>query len=43
VCQEFGLPAAMRTDNGVPFASAWALYGFGRRSPKKQLVYARSL
>lgn len=25
--EEFGLPAAMRTDNGVPFASAHALYG----------------
>jgi putative transposase len=25
--QEFGLPRAMRTDNGVPFASAHALYG----------------
>ncbi len=28
--QEFGLPAAMRTDNGVPFASAWALYGLSK-------------
>ncbi|HYT76217.1 MAG TPA: IS481 family transposase [Vicinamibacterales bacterium] len=27
VFHEFGLPAAIRTDNGVPFASAWALYG----------------
>ncbi len=25
--QDFGLPAAIRTDNGVPFASAHALYG----------------
>ena len=30
VFQEFGLPAAMRTDNGVPFASAWALYGLSK-------------
>ena len=28
--QEFGLPAAIRTDNGVPFASAWALYGLSK-------------
>jgi transposase InsO family protein len=28
--QEFGLPAASRTDNGVPFASAWALYGLSK-------------
>lgn len=30
VFQEFGLPAAIRTDNGVPFASAWALYGLSK-------------
>lgn len=29
---EFGLPAAIRTDNGVPFASANALYGLSRLS-----------
>jgi putative transposase len=28
--QEFGLPEAMRTDNGVPFASAHALYGLSK-------------
>jgi putative transposase len=28
--EEFGLPAAMRTDNGVPFASAHALYGLSK-------------
>jgi putative transposase len=28
--QEFGLPAAIRTDNGVPFASAHALYGLSK-------------
>jgi putative transposase len=28
--KEFGLPAAIRTDNGVPFASAWALYGLSK-------------
>jgi len=27
---EFGLPRAMRTDNGVPFASAHALYGLSK-------------
>ena len=26
VFQEFGLPLAIRTDNGAPFASAWALH-----------------
>jgi putative transposase len=30
VFQEFGLPAAMRTDNGAPFGSAWALYGLSK-------------
>ena len=25
--KEYGLPAAIRTDNGVPFASPHALYG----------------
>ena len=30
--QEFGLPRAIRTDNGVPFASAHALYGLSKRS-----------
>ena len=28
--QEYGLPEAMRTDNGVPFASAHALYGLSK-------------
>ena len=28
--QEFGLPAAIRTDNGLPFASAHALYGLSK-------------
>lgn len=30
--REFGLPRAMRTDNGVPFASAHALYGLSKLS-----------
>src|SRR5687767_1679094 len=30
--QEFGLPRAIRTDNGVPFASAHALYGLSKLS-----------
>jgi putative transposase len=30
--QEFGLPAAIRTDNGVPFASAQAIYGLSKLS-----------
>jgi putative transposase len=30
--KEFGLPRAIRTDNGVPFASAWALYGLSKLS-----------
>jgi putative transposase len=28
--REYGLPRALRTDNGVPFASAHALYGLSR-------------
>jgi hypothetical protein len=32
VFQEFGLPDAMRTDNGVPFSSPWALYGLTKLS-----------
>lgn len=28
--QELGLPEAIRTDNGVPFASAFALYGLSK-------------
>ena len=28
--EEFGLPKAIRTDNGVPFASAQALYGLSK-------------
>ena len=30
--KEYGLPAAIRTDNGVPFASPHALYGLSRLS-----------
>ncbi|MGE0232918.1 MAG: IS481 family transposase [Flavobacteriaceae bacterium] len=30
--KEFGLPRAIRTDNGVPFASAHALFGLSRLS-----------
>lgn len=30
--KEFGLPQVIRTDNGVPFASAHALYGLSRLS-----------
>jgi putative transposase len=30
--REFGLPQAIRTDNGVPFASAHALFGLSRLS-----------
>lgn len=30
--KEFGLPAAIRTDNGVPFASAHALFGLSKLS-----------
>jgi len=30
VFREFGLPVAVRTDNGVPFASAHALFGLSR-------------
>jgi len=30
VFKEFGLPAAIRTDNGLPFASPNALYGLSR-------------
>ena len=32
VFKEFGLPTAIRTDNGVPFASANALFGLSRLS-----------
>jgi putative transposase len=32
VFKEFGLPAAIRTDNGVPFASAHALFGLSKLS-----------
>ncbi len=32
VFKEFGLPAAIRTDNGVPFASPNALYGLSKLS-----------
>ena len=30
--KEFGLPKAIRTDNGVPFASSDALYGLSKLS-----------
>ena len=30
--KDFGLPRAIRTDNGVPFASAHALYGLSKLS-----------
>jgi putative transposase len=30
VFKEFGLPKAIRTDNGVPFASGWALFGLSK-------------
>lgn len=30
VFKEFGLPRAIRTDNGVPFASPNGLFGLGR-------------
>jgi putative transposase len=32
VFKEFGLPQAIRTDNGVPFASPNALFGLSRLS-----------
>lgn len=32
VFREFGLPAAIRTDNGVPFASSHALFGLSKLS-----------
>ena len=32
VFKEFGLPTAIRTDNGVPFASAHALFGLSKLS-----------
>jgi putative transposase len=32
VFKEFGLPLAIRTDNGVPFASPNALFGLSRLS-----------
>jgi putative transposase len=32
VFKEFGLPDAIRTDNGVPFSSPWALYGLSKLS-----------
>tara|TARA_R110002110_G_C13349157_1_gene708436 strand:+ start:104 stop:1270 length:1167 start_codon:yes stop_codon:yes gene_type:complete len=32
VFKEFGLPTAIRTDNGVPFSSAHALFGLSRLS-----------
>jgi putative transposase len=32
VFREYGLPAAIRTDNGVPFASTSALYGLSKLS-----------
>jgi putative transposase len=32
IFKEFGLPQSIRTDNGVPFASAHALYGLSKLS-----------
>ena len=32
VFKEFGLPQAIRTDNGVPFASPHALFGLSKLS-----------
>ena len=32
VFNEFGLPKAIRTDNGAPFASGWALFGLSKLS-----------
>ena len=32
VFKEFGLPAAIRTDNGLPFSSPWALYRLSKLS-----------
>ena len=29
--KDFGLPAAIRTDNGTPFAASWALFGLSAR------------
>ena len=28
--RDFGLPAAIRTDNGIPFAAPWAMFGLSR-------------
>ena len=28
--RDFGLPAAIRTDNGIPFAAPWAMLGLSR-------------
>ena len=28
--RDFGLPAAIRTDNGMPFAAPWAMFGLSR-------------
>jgi putative transposase len=28
--RDFGLPAAIRTDNGTPFAAPWAMFGLSR-------------
>jgi putative transposase len=30
IFKEFGLPGAIRSDNGVPFASSWALFGLSK-------------
>ena len=32
VFKEFGLPLAIRTDNGVPFSSPFALFGLSKLS-----------
>ena len=38
VFTDFGLPQAIRTDNGVPLASPNALYGLSRLSDRKSVV-----
>ena len=35
--KEFGLPKAIRTDNGVPFASPHALYGLSKPSAASEV------
>jgi len=42
VFKEFGVPLAIRTDNGVPFASPNALYGLSRKSGPAEFSRAES-